>query len=102
LSHSQSQDVIAVSVLLPEHRTESSWSVEIKAGEGDQYERKVILDRTSDLQTFLVPFSPGQVSFQVKQSAETILEGEGESITDVGADIYNFNAWTGHWSQKVS
>ncbi|KAI5452377.1 hypothetical protein NCC49_000937 [Naganishia albida] len=97
-----SQDVIAVSVLLPEHRTDSSWSVEITAGEGDQYERKVVLDRTSDLQTFLVPFSPGQVSFQVKEGAETVLEGEGESITDIGTERYNFNAWTGHWSRKVS
>lgn len=98
----QSQDVIAVSVLLPEHRTDSSWSVEITAGEGDQYERKVVLDRTSDLQTFIVPFSPGQVSFQVKEGAETVLEGTGESITDIGTERYNFNAWTGHWSRKVS
>lgn len=94
--------MIAVAVSLPEHRTASSWTIEMKAGTGETYKRKVILDRTVGLQTFLVPFATGDVSFEVKQGEETMLEGDGESITSDATEIYNSNAWTGHWGRKVS
>lgn len=90
-------------MLLPEQKTAAPWSIKVKAGNGDQYERKISLNRSNELQTFIVPFAPGEVSFKIKHGSETILEGKGEKIETEATRIatYNFNAWTGHWSTTV-
>lgn len=95
--------MISVAVLLPETHSRSSWSIKIEAGKDDRFEHKVRLDRTAELQTFLVPFGPGDVSFKVKQDKKTVLEGRGERIENDAKRIssYNFNAWTGHWSSRM-
>lgn len=89
---------------MPEDHSKSSWSIKIEAGKDDRFEHKVRLDRTTNLQTFLVPFGPGEVSFKVKQDKKTVLEGKGEKIENDARQIvaYNFNAWTGHWSLKTN
>ena len=94
---------MSVAILLPEKHSKSSWSIKIEAGKDDQFERKVRLDRTVQLQTFLVPFGPGDVSFKVKQDRKTVLEGKGARIENDARRIlsYNFNAWTGHWTSQI-
>ncbi|KAJ9106718.1 hypothetical protein QFC19_003030 [Naganishia cerealis] len=97
------QDVISVAVLLPETKKIKSISIDIKAGDEHRFARKTDLAPVADLQTFIVPFGPGDISFEIKQGRETLLEGKGAKIEDRASHLktYNFNAWSGYWNVKV-
>ncbi|KAJ9114317.1 hypothetical protein QFC22_005769 [Naganishia vaughanmartiniae] len=97
------QDVISVAVLLPETKTMNSMTIEMEAGDGEEFRSTLQLNPTAQLQTFVVPFGPGEVSFKIKEGPVTLLEGKGAEIARAGSDleIFNFNAWSGYWNSKV-
>lgn len=80
-----------------------SVTLEIKAGDDDKFSSTLRLISTDRLQTFVVPFGTGKVSFKIKEGPVTLLEGKGAEVTGGGSDleIYNFNAWSGYWNIKA-
>ncbi|KAG7562553.1 hypothetical protein FFLO_02027 [Filobasidium floriforme] len=95
------QDVISVTVTVPEHMENKSRLVlAMQAGRDNRQE--IVLRPKGGIAMALVPFVSGNVSFRLLADGKELLAGQSEPIAynDKTASLYNFNAWTGSWATQ--